>query len=195
MASHRGAPVREHIAYQLLYELRDASVGRRTLVERTGLTESVVRTELEKLASQRLVVFSKLGTVLTERGQQMFLAKLNSVVDVREVRLHNLMLDRYSRMAQVRRAATGFQTWLYRDIAIREGATAALFLTKQNGAIYFIEEERPLAQHNPDDSRLLEQAFPQLRNGDLIVIVFGPARGAAARGLWAVLWALVSQSK
>jgi hypothetical protein len=162
-------------------------------VERTGLTESVVRTELEKLATRRLVVFSKLGTVLTERGQQVLSAELNSVVDLREVRLHNLMLDRYNRMAQVRGAATGFQTWLYRDRAIREGATAALFFTKQKEALYFIEEERPLAEHNPDDSRLLEQAFPQLRHGDLIVIVFGPTRGAAARGLWAVLWALASK--
>lgn len=194
MASHMVAPVREHIAYQLLYELRDASVGRRTLVERTGLTESVVRTELEKLEVRRLVAFSKRGTALTERGQQILSAKLNSVVDVREVRLQNLMLDRYNRLAQVRGAATGFQTWLYRDRAIREGATAALFLTKQKEAIYFIEEERPLAKHNPDDSRLLEQAFPQLHNGDLIVIVFGPARGAAARGLWAVLCSLPSKS-
>ncbi len=193
MASHRVAPMREHIAYQLLYELREAPLGRRALVDRTGLTESVVRTELEKLEARRLVAFSKLGTALTERGQQMLSAQLHSVVDVREVRLQNLMLDRYNRMAQVRGAATGFQTWLYRDIAIREGATAALFLTKQKEAIYFIEEERPLAEHNPDDSRLLEQAFPQLHNGDLIVIVFGPARGAAARGLWAVLCSLPSK--
>jgi len=192
MASHVVASVREHIAYQLLYELREAPVGRRTLQARTGLTESVVRTELEKLEARKLVSFSKLGTALTARGRRFLSEKLGAIIDVREAQLKNLMLDRYGRMAHVRKAADGFSAWLYRDIAVREGATAALFLTKRQGVLCFIEEREALAQKNPDDSRLIEQAFPTIKNNDLIVIVFGRAQGAAARGLWAVLWALVS---
>ena len=194
MASHVVASVREHIAYQLLYELREAPVGRRTLQARTGLTESVVRTELEKLEARKLVSFSKLGTALTARGRRFLSEKLGAIIDVREAQLKNLMLDRYGRMAHVRKAADGFSAWLYRDIAVREGATAALFLTKRQGVLCFIEEREALAQKNPDDSRLIEQAFPTIKNNDLIVIVFGRAQGAAARGLWAVLWALVSNS-
>nr|BAL55800.1 hypothetical conserved protein [uncultured Acetothermia bacterium]BAL55866.1 hypothetical conserved protein [uncultured Acetothermia bacterium]BAL57113.1 hypothetical conserved protein [uncultured Acetothermia bacterium]BAL58822.1 hypothetical conserved protein [Candidatus Acetothermum autotrophicum] len=195
MASHVRAPVREHIAYQLLYELRDAPLGRRTLVDRTGLTESVVRTELEKLEAQKLVSFSKLGTALTEHGRRFLLKKLRVVTDVRDAHLKNLMLDRHGRMAQVRGAAEGFPAWLYRDIAIREGATAALFLTKRKGALCFIEGSEPLAKKNPHDNEFLEQTWPTLSEGDLILIVFGPTKGAAARGLWAVLWALVSSHK
>lgn len=193
MTSHALAPLREHLAYQLLYELREAPLGRRTLGERTGLSESVVRTELEKLVSQKLALFSKLGTSLTKRGRQFLMAKLRSVADVCDARLCNLMLDRHGRMAHVRRVGDGLSTWLYRDIAIREGATAALFLTKRKGALCFIEEKEALATHNPNDSRVLEQAFPNLKNGDLIIIVFGPDKGTAGRGLWAVLWALITQ--
>lgn len=195
MTSHGKAPVREHLAYQLLYELRDAPLGRRTLVQRTGLTESVVRTELKKLEAQKLVSFSKFGTALTEHGRRFLLKKLRSVTDVRDVYLKNLMLDRHGRMAHVRRAADGFSSWIYRDIAVREGATAALFLIKHRGVLRFVEEHEALVQRNPEDNRALEHAFPHLQDGDLIIIVFGPAKGAAARGLWAVLWALVSSNK
>jgi hypothetical protein len=95
------------------------------------------------------------------------------------------MLDRYGRMALVRGAADGLSAWLYRDIAVREGATAALFLTKRQGVLRFVEEREALAKKNPDDSRLIEQAFPAMKNDDLIIIAFGPDPGAAARGLWA----------
>jgi predicted transcriptional regulator len=194
MSSHKGVPVREHIAYQLLYELRATPLGRRTLVKRTGLTESVVRTELEKLEARKLVSFSKLGTALTARGRRFLSEKLSAIIDIREAQLKNLMLDRYGRMALVRGAADGLSAWLYRDIAVREGATAALFLTKRQGVLCFLEEREALAKKNPDDSRLIEQAFPAMKNDDLIIIAFGPDPGAAARGLWAVLWALVSNS-
>jgi predicted transcriptional regulator len=194
MSSHKGVPVREHIAYQLLYELRATPLGRRTLVKRTGLTESVVRTELEKLEARKLVSFSKFGTALTARGRRFLSEKLSAIIDIREAQLKNLMLDRYGRMALVRGAADGLSAWLYRDIAVREGATAALFLTKRQGVLRFVEEREALAKKNPDDSRLIEQAFPAMKNDDLIIIAFGPDPGAAARGLWAVLWALVSNS-
>jgi predicted transcriptional regulator len=194
MSSHKGVPVREHIAYQLLYELRATPLGRRTLVKRTGLTESVVRTELEKLEARKLVSFSKLGTALTARGRRFLSEKLSAIIDIREAQLKNLMLDRYGRMALVRGAADGLSAWLYRDIAVREGATAALFLAKRQGVLRFMEEREALAKKNPDDSRLIEQAFPAMKNDDLIIIAFGPDPGAAARGLWAVLWALVSNS-
>jgi predicted transcriptional regulator len=186
MSSHKGVPVREHIAYQLLYELRATPLGRRTLVKRTGLTESVVRTELEKLEARKLVSFSKLGTALTARGRRFLSEKLSAIIDIREAQLKNLMLDRYGRMALVRGAADGLSAWLYRDIAVREGATAALFLTKRQGVLRFVEEREALAKKNSDDSRLIEQAFPAMKNDDLIIIAFGPDPGAAARGLWAM---------
>lgn len=195
MASHMIALLREHIAYQLLYELRDAPLGRRTLADRTGLTESVVRTELEKLEAQKFVSFSKLGTALTARGRRFLTQKLSIVVNVQDAHLKNLMLDRYGQMAHLRGAADGFSAWIYRDIAIREGATAALFLVQYRGAPRFVEEHEALVKYNPHDNHVLEQAFPHLQDGDLIIVVFGPTKGAAARGLWAALWTLVSSHK
>lgn len=190
MVSHMSKQLREHLAYQLLYELSHAPLGRRTLVERTGLTESVVRTELEKLEAQRLVTFSKLGTALIERGRRTLSAMLSSIAGVQELCLKNLMLDKYSRAAHVRGAADDFRAWFYRDLAVRAGATAALFLRHRKGALCLLEEEKLLAEQNPDDAQLLKKAFPNLRSGDLLVIVFGPERGLAAKGLWAVLCAL-----
>jgi hypothetical protein len=70
------------------------------------------------------------------------------------------MLDRYGRMALVRGAADGLSAWLYRDIAVREGATAALFLAKRKGVLRFVEEREALAKKNPDDSRLIRTSVP-----------------------------------
>ena len=49
MISHREPLDRPHLGAELAFALAGGPLGRRTLVERTGLTESVVRTELKKL--------------------------------------------------------------------------------------------------------------------------------------------------
>ncbi|MCS6937576.1 MAG: hypothetical protein NZV61_08545 [Candidatus Bipolaricaulota bacterium] len=186
--------LREYVAYPLLYELRLAPLGRRTLVERTGFTESVVRTELEKLEAQKLVEFSKAGTALTSGGKRWFESRWRRLLSVQEIRLERLMLDRVGYGAQVRGFAGEIRSWLYRDHAVRLGATATLFLTQRPTGLTLTDETTPLARRNPSDAQALQNSFPTLRSGDLVIIAFAPERGRALQGLWGILCALAEKS-
>jgi predicted transcriptional regulator len=187
MVSHKESLLREYLAYPLLYELRDAPLGRRRLVEQTGLTESVVRTELEKLAAQALVKFSKAGTALTPQGKRWLNARWKRLLSVKEVHLERLMLDRVGYAAHARALDLEMRPWLYRDHAVRAGATAVLFLAQRSAGLALADEPRPLARDNPADAKALQELFPELRPGDLLFIAFGPERGRALQGLWAIL--------
>lgn len=185
--------LREHVAYPLLYELRVAPLGRRTLVERTGFTESVVRTELEKLESQKLVEFSKIGTTLTPRGRRWFESRWRRLLSVQEIHLERLMLDRVGYAAHVRGLHQEIRSWLYRDHAVRLGATATLFLTQRSVGLSLTDETTPLEKRSPRDAQALHKRFPELRSGDLLIVAFGPERGRALQGLWGILCALVEK--
>lgn len=190
MVSHKENLLREYLAYPLLYELRAAPLGRRTLVERTGFTESVVRTELEKLEAQALVKFSKAGTALTPRGKHWLNARWKRLLSVKEVHLERLMLDRIGYAAHARALDLEMRPWLYRDQAVRRGATAVLFLAQRATGLSLADETTPLARDSPADAQELQKLFHELRPGDLLVIAFGPERGRALQGLWAILCAL-----
>ncbi|MCS6936961.1 MAG: hypothetical protein NZ610_01490 [Candidatus Bipolaricaulota bacterium] len=186
--------LRECLAYPLMYELRAAPLGRRTLVERTGFTESAVRTELEKLEAHELVEFSKMGTALTPKGRRWFEARWERLLSVREVRLESLMLDRIGYAAHVRGLVGEIRSWLYRDHAVRQGATATLFLIQRPAGLTLTDETTPLARRTPRDAQALQNSFPTLRSGDLVIIAFAPERGRALQGLWGILCALAEKS-
>lgn len=196
MASHitTTTSIREHLAPLLLYELRRTPLGRRTLVERTGFTESIVRTELEKLEAQGLVAFRKAGTALTERGQRWLATRWKWLIALGEVRLLTLILDRVSYAAQVRGLDSEIRSWLYRDQAIRVGATATLFFLQRSEGLSLLDETTILKKRSPADAQALETLFPKPRVGDLLIVVFGPDRGRALQGLWAVLCALLEKT-
>jgi predicted transcriptional regulator len=191
MASHKEPLAREHLGYQLLYALQREPLGRRTLVQRTGLTESVVRTELEKLAAQGLVSFAKPGTALTPKGDEISSELFTQVVQVEELALTELKLDQHNRAALIRAAAEGLRSWQLRDLAVREGATGTLFLVRRAKYLSLLDEDRPLARQNPRDARRLEYFFKSLQTGDLIVIVFAPLRAQAGAGLWRIISEIV----
>ncbi len=186
MSSHEVLSERAHLSYQLAYFLKTAPLGRRTLVQYTGLTESVVRTELGKLEAQEFVRFAKAGTTLTPTGKIHFAELFRRVPRIEELELSELKLDRFCRAAQLRGGGVALQTWRLRDLAVREGATGTLFLI-QRDKLCLVEEDHPLAQQNRRDASLVEERFSNLQEGDLIVMVFAPSRAAAGAGLWRIL--------
>ncbi len=191
MSSHKESLSREHLGAQLIYALRDEALGRRTLVQRTGLTESVVRTELEKLEVQKMVRFEKAGTLLTLRALEAYVSLFDQVTQVVELGLHELNLDRCNRAALVRAGAAGLKTWALRDQAVREGATGSLFIVQHKNFLSLSDECSALSSHNPRDVRTLEARFSPIAEGDLIVIVFAPTRSEAGAGLWRILTEIV----
>jgi hypothetical protein len=191
MLSHKEPLAREHLGAQLIYALKDEILGRRTLVQRTGLTESVVRTELEKLAAQKFVRFEKAGTLRTTKAKEAYIKLFKRIVQIEEPDLTELKLDAHNRAALVRAGAAGLKTWALRDLAVREGASGSLFIVRRQAELCLFDETTSLAKQNPIDGRRLEKVFPGLAEGDLIVIVFAPTRANAGAGLWRILTEII----
>ncbi|MFQ5794739.1 MAG: DUF4443 domain-containing protein [Candidatus Bipolaricaulia bacterium] len=176
-----------YISSCLIYYLTHEVMGRRTLVEQTGFTESRVRTALERLRQDGFVSMDKQGTQVTEAGRQAFKQVLDMVKGLETLQLKELSLGRFNRATLLNELGADFsRSWRYRDVAIREGASAVLFLTC-NDELRFSDETQPLAAQNPDDAKTIRQTFQAWTPGDLVVIVFAEARGAAEAGLWRVI--------
>lgn len=177
---------RESIANQLIYLLSEEALGRRSLVKHTGLTESVVRRELEKLREQGIVSMSKLGTQLTLPGKRRFRKVLQDVKQIKELKLKELSIDRFN-MAALVRGIRELKTWHYRDLAIREGASGAIFISCTKDKLRFTDSEAEIKERNPKDARMVKEAFTAREDGDLIVIVFAKAKKEASMGLWRII--------
>ena len=173
--------------YQIVYALYPHPLGRRTLMHRTGITESTVRTHLNKLRAAGLVTMAKEGTALTPSGTQAFTALFEHVLHVGELKLSDLALDRYNAAAWIREVGDALrESWRYRDAAVREGATGVLLLSQRADGWGLSDDVRPLAKKNPNDAAYLERTF-DARPGDGAAIAFGPTRRIAQSGLWRVL--------
>lgn len=173
--------------YQLIYTLDGHALGRRTLVQRTHITESTVRTHLNKLRALGYVTMAKGGTALTPSARSLFSTLFERVPCVSVLKLKDLSLDHHNAAAWIRHVRDAFhESWRYRDAAVREGATGALLLLRRPEGWGLSDDKRPLAQQNPNDAAHLQHVFAA-QPGDGAVIVFGSTARAAQSGLWRIL--------
>jgi DNA-binding MarR family transcriptional regulator len=175
------------IVYQIVHALDSSPLGRRTLVQRTGITEMTVRTHLNKLREAGYVTMAKGGTALTPAGRAAFETLLERVRHVAALKLKDLALDRYNAAALLRRVGDGFrESWRYRDAAVREGASGVLLLVQRADGWRLSDDPAPLGRQNPRDAAYLERVF-DAQPQDGVVVAFGPTPRAARGGLWSVL--------
>jgi DNA-binding transcriptional ArsR family regulator len=175
--------------YQLVWALNHRALGRRTLVEWTGVTESTVRTHLNKLRRAGLVKMAKAGTSLTAQGLEAFAPLFGNVCWTGSLALQDLALDRHNAAALLTAMAGKFkESWRYRDAAVREGATGALLLVKRpDDGWAFSDEPLRLVERYPEDAAQIEKALPQAQPGDALVVAFGAEPREARAGLWRVI--------
>lgn len=173
--------------YRLSYALKQQALGRRTLVEKTGITESTVRTHLNKLRTAGYVVMTKEGTTLTPLARKAFATLFEHVLQVAELELQDLALDEHNAAALIAGKGEAFcDSWRYRDAAVRAGATGAILLVKRPESWTWSDNPIPLARQNPHDAAYLQQVI-NAQPGDGLVIAFGSTPHAAQNGLWQVL--------
>ena len=187
MISHREPFDRPHLGAALVYTLKGGPLGRRTLVDRTGFSESVVRTELNKLEARGLVQFAKAGTTLTEEATRSFAGLFSRVRSVASLELGSLSLDACNRAARVGKLPDESPSWQSRDLAVREGATGTLLLRQGAEGLAMPDGDGSFRERNPAAVQQIEEAFGRLDEGDYVVVVFAPDDARAAAGLWRIL--------
>ncbi len=173
-------------ACQLIFWIDRATLGRRRLAVRTGLSEMTVRLELERLRDLGLLSLRRSGAELTKAGRARFRWLFDRVKAVSEPDLTSLRLDEVAVAALVTTEEKS-PAWRQRDLAIREGATGLLLLRLRPEGWCFAENDEPVAVHNQEDAAVLKAAFPVSCVEDRLIIAFGPDRRCAGLGLWRVV--------
>lgn len=179
---------------QLVFLVSGEHLGRRRLARRTGFSEMTVRLALERLRNEGHLNLDKAGAILTELGRELFSPVLHHVKRIREITLHSLAQDRVTLTALLSLSATK-SPWWYRDLAIKEGASAAVIIQCRSDGLYFFHTCEQISVHNPYDNRVIETVFPSRQEGNLLVIVTAPDRKSAGRALWRVIGEVLSESR
>ncbi len=175
--------MQSEVVISIICLLSQHPLGRRTLVEQTGITESTVRTHLNKMKSLEWVEFAKAGTSLTQTGYEIFSELLNSIASFsNQMKLNDLKLGEVACAIQLRNVKLPDVAWPLRDRALQGGASGAVLLKYHNG-VTFADTQDPLDLIAPDSTRTLEYNFFDLQNDDLILIAFSDQLGPASRGL------------
>jgi DNA-binding transcriptional ArsR family regulator len=157
-------------------------------VEKTGITESTVRTHLRKMRRAGLVKMAKAGTSLTAQGLEAFAPLLERVRWVGPLALGELALDHHNAAALLANFREELkESWRYRDAAVRAGATGALLLVKLSDGWAFSDELLPLKGRYPTDAAKLEETLSHAEPEDALVIAFGAEPHEARAGLWRVI--------
>lgn len=183
--------LRNPLASELIYLLKDGPAGRRTLTEEVGASESSVRTVLEHLQSEGIVEMDRRGTSLSEKGRLAFGPLLESVLEVKTVDPPELSMGEISRAAILSEVdELSGQAWSFRDLAIREGAKGAVIL-EINDEITFLHSQDSLGEINPEADRVLKNAFPDWNESSLIIVVSGDTSEVVEEGLWRIIGEIV----
>ena len=179
---------------QLVFLVSGERLGRRRLARRTGFSEMTVRRALEQLRNEGHLTLEKTGAILTELGRELFSPVLHHVKQVREITLHSLAQDRVT-LAALLSLSAARSPWLYRDLAIREGASATVIIQCRSEGLFFFRTCEQISVHNPHDSQIIENAFPSRQEGDLLIIVTAPDRKNAGHALWRIIGEVLSETK
>lgn len=182
--------MKQDVTAALLYALKAGPLGRRSLVARSGVGESTVRTHLNHMRSRGWVAFAKAGTSLTPKGQKRFAGLLNAVQAVCPVQLDGLDLLSSQMAVHLRQVELPKPVWSLRDRAIRAGAGGALLLEVEERLV-FAEVDEPLGKTNPQAEATLKRAFSPLSQGDVVLIAFADSTSLATRGVWHMVTGMV----
>lgn len=194
-ASTQEVDVSESVALQLAYYVSVARLGRRRLALQTGLSEMLVRIELERMRDHGFVKLTRSGVQLTAAGRRHFCALLGPIVRVAPIELSPaLRLDDFVVGAHLTSGAMD-STWAVRDAAVREGASGLLLLRYGPPGWAFAHNGEPVGHSNPQDVEAIDLAFPDPGDGDLLPIAFGADIKGARLGLWRVILALLTPAR
>ena len=181
------------ITLEVAFLVREERLGRRSLAQRTGLSEMTVRLELERLKKKGLIATDRRGAALSVLGGERFSPLLTHIKQVAEPSLHSLTQDTVTQAALLSCPPVR-PPWWYRDFVIREGGSALILIRYRPEGWCFSHNEEKVSDQNPHDERVIEDAFPLRREGDLLLIVSAPERESAGLGLWRVITEILSET-
>jgi len=169
--------------------LQAQQIGRKNLSKFLGLGEATIRTLFRKLESEQLIVSTRQGQKITEKGH-LYLIRAPDFTLPKPVQGRDLTLSEYNLASLVRSYSCNVRNGMqFRDAAIIAGACGATTLIFSHGKLHF-PDNTPVTVETAD--YLIKEFNPQ--EDDILIIATAETEKKALRGLSGCLGILL-QSK
>jgi predicted transcriptional regulator len=179
-----------HIFYALEL-MAKKPIGRNKLAEKLDVGEGAIRTIISRLKDAGLIVTSKEGCTLTDKGLDVW----KSFVEVYPARVEigntALTTSKYNYAFLVKNMAHKVKSGIdQRDAAIMGGARRALVIVSKNGHLIIESVSNAIDKEFPEAAgEILEKLKPE--ENDVIIIAGADSLLRAKRGAFAASWVLI----
>ena len=182
-----------HIFYAL--ELMAAKpIGRNKLAEKLNVGEGAIRTIISRLKDGGLIVTSKEGCRLTEKGADVW-EKIEEIFPKRiEIERTPLTTAEYNYAFLVKNSGHKVKSGIeQRDAAIMGGARRAVVIVSKNGHLMIESVSKSIQNDFPEASNKIFKDLKPEEN-DVIVIAGADNPLKAKRGAFAASWVLLGNN-
>jgi len=176
---------------KLLELLSNSPVGRGVLSKRLGIGEGATRTLIDRLKNERIIIISKSGCTLTEKGEKLW-KKIEKTLPTKiDLERSELTLSDFNVAILVKAKAQKVKLGMeQRDAAFLAGAKGATTLVMKRGKLTMPSEDIDIKTAAPEtQSKIKNQLRPE--EGDVVVIGSADTHELAEYGAIAAAWTLL----
>jgi predicted transcriptional regulator len=170
-------------------------IGRNKLAAKLNVGKGAIRTIIRRLKDARLIVTSKEGCTLTDKGVNLW-KNFTEIFPKRiEIEKTALTTSKYNYAFLVKNKAHKVKSGIdQRDAAIMGGARRALVIVFKNGRLMIESVSNSLEETFPKTANeILENLEPE--DNDVIIIAGADDLLKAKRGAFAASWVLLERDK
>jgi predicted transcriptional regulator len=175
--------------------MAEKPIGRNKLAEKLNVGEGAIRTIISRLKDAGLIVTSKEGCILTDKGLSIW-KKFADVFPKRtEVERTSLTNSKYNYGFLVKNKGHKVKSGIdQRDAAIMGGAKRALVIASKNGHLIIESVSNNIAKDFPEAAKkILKNLKPE--DNDVIIIAGADDPLRAKRGAFSASWVLIGNDK
>jgi predicted transcriptional regulator len=183
-----------HIVYALEL-LAEKPIGRNKLAEKLNVGEGAIRTIISRLKDAGLIVTSKEGCNLTDKGLNVWKNFVEVFPKRVEIGKTALTTSKYNYAFLVKNEAHKVKSGIdQRDAAIMGGARRAVVIVSKNGRLKIESVSNSIEDDFPEAaSEILEKLDPE--DNDVIIIAGADNPLKAKRGAFEASWVLIGDDK
>ena len=180
-----------HIFYALEL-MSNKPIGRNKLAEKLEVGEGAIRTIISRLKDAELIIISRDGCSLTDKGQKTWIQFKQLFPTMAEVEETELTHSKYNYAFLVKKSGHKIKSGIeQRDAAIMGGARRAIAIVSKNGNLVIDSVSGSIENEYPQASKkILKDIKPE--NNDVIIIAGAdddPIK--AKRGAFAAAWDII----
>jgi predicted transcriptional regulator len=183
-----------HIFYALEL-MAEKPIGRNKVAEKLNVGEGAIRTIISRLKNAGLIVTSKEGCILTDKGLSVWKNFVEVFPKRTEVEKTSLTTSKYNYAFLVKNKGHKVKSGIdQRDAAIMGGARRALVIVSKNGHLTIESVSNNIEKDFPEAAKkILKGLKPE--DNDVIIIAGADNPVRARRGAFAASWVLIGNDK